>query len=342
MLLKTYALIASTLLLATGCGSSTGGDHPTSANGPVSSAPGQTQPTTGTLPDGVLASIPMPEGPLGVTAAFDSIWVESHRSNELVRIDPQANRVMARIDVGGNECGLPAAGYGRIWVATCEMTGMVVVDPTTNQVVGSLPDALGLNVAMAGGSVWTASGEHTIARIDPQTLRPQASITVGGAPDHLTFGAGSIWTANSADGTVSRVDPASNQVVATVAAGSPTGDGEDMFVTFDLGFVWVNSTDPSVSTMVWRIDPADNSVRKFNLQLPAGANATASSTNLATGAGSVWLRLRDQPVYRFDAQTLAPMGTYPADPWTDGYTALGFGSLWVTNVQPNTLWRVRI
>jgi YVTN family beta-propeller protein len=78
----------------------------------------------------------------------------------------------------------------------------------------------------------------------------------------MTFAAdGSLWvnrTPNSETGTVSRIDPTTNRVTATVKvsqAGSMSGSGLD--IGFGFGSVWVvNFDDHSVS----RIDPATNSV----------------------------------------------------------------------------------
>src|SRR5919201_3962144 len=61
-----------------------------------------------------------------------------------------------------------------------------------------------------------------VARV-PVTVRatmPRApSIQVGSSPVNLAFGSGSIWVSNNGSGTVSRIDPASGRVVATVDVG---------------------------------------------------------------------------------------------------------------------------
>ena len=42
---------------------------------------------------------------------------------------------------------------------------------------------------------------------------------MGDHPEGITFGAGGVWVANLEDDTVSRIDPASNRVVATIRVG---------------------------------------------------------------------------------------------------------------------------
>ena len=52
-------------------------------------------------------------------------------------------------------------------------------------------------------------------RIDPTTLRAQPPIRVGNGPGGIAFGADRVWVANADDGTVSTIDPQSNQVGTT-------------------------------------------------------------------------------------------------------------------------------
>ncbi len=50
----------------------------------------------------------------------------------------------------------------------------------------------------------------------------------------VAVGAGAVWVANSADGTVSRIDPATNTVTATITLG-----GEPVAVAVSGTTVWV-------------------------------------------------------------------------------------------------------
>ncbi len=57
------------------------------------------------------------------------------------------------------------------------------------------------------------------------------SFPVGRAPVGIAYGAGSVWVANSGDGTVSRIDPTTSKVVATIPVGNnprgiAVGDGK--------------------------------------------------------------------------------------------------------------------
>ncbi len=60
-----------------------------------------------------------------------------------------------------------------------------------------------------------------MSRIDPRTGRVLQRIGVGNAPGPIEAGADAVWVGNTLDGTVSRIDPGTNAVSATI----PVGDG---------------------------------------------------------------------------------------------------------------------
>ena len=78
-------------------------------------------------------------------------------------------------------------------------------------------------------------GSDQVWRIEPIYNSPSGSTKVGSAPIGVAFGAGSVWVANSGDGTVSRIDPVTGRVVRTIdVGGSPTGvavAGDEVWVT---------------------------------------------------------------------------------------------------------------
>jgi YVTN family beta-propeller protein len=61
-----------------------------------------------------------------------------------------------------------------------------------------------------------------------------ATIPVGRSPAGVTVGAGSIWVANSGDGTVTRIDPSDGNILATIHVG-----GSPFDLTFAHGLAWV-------------------------------------------------------------------------------------------------------
>ena len=79
-------------------------------------------------------------------------------------------------------------------------------------------------------------------RIDPSTKAVTTTIPVGRSPAAVAIGAGSVWVANSGDGTVTRIDPRTDKVVATIAVG-----GSPQAITVAGGRAWVTVDAQTIS-----------------------------------------------------------------------------------------------
>jgi streptogramin lyase len=68
------------------------------------------------------------------------------------------------------------------------------IDPVTNGIVRTAPvGADPADVAYGAGSVWVASQDGTVTRVDPRGGRVQAIIHVGGTPESIAVGLGRVW-----------------------------------------------------------------------------------------------------------------------------------------------------
>jgi YVTN family beta-propeller protein len=132
-----------------------------------------------------------------------------------------------------------------------------------------------------------------------------------------------VWVHNATKGTVVRVDPKTNQVVATIPVGRGEGD-----VGLEAGAVWVlNRDDYSVS----RIDPATNQV-VATIPLPKLQGGTIHlRVSLSVSPGAVWVLREDKDIgWKIDPQTNQVAATiYPSGGPT--WMAFAAGSLWVCN-----------
>ncbi len=116
------------------------------------------------------------DGPLGLAAGFDSIWVALTFENVVARIDPASLEVARKITVGGGPDGI-AAGAGADWV--------------TNRL------------------------DDTVSRIDPESETETQVIKVGVRPDGIAVGDEVVWVtvygdlsvANYTGGSVWRLEP---------------------------------------------------------------------------------------------------------------------------------------
>jgi YVTN family beta-propeller protein len=232
------------------------------------------------VPPYVAAQVTVGRSPSGVAIDASGVWVTNWWDNTLSRIDPATNTVLS----------------------------VVPVDFTNTQG----PEAIG----SGAGSLWvTATDEDAngdplpgvVKRIDPATGATLATIPVGAEPLDIDVSPGAVWVANWDSGSVIRIDPATNQIVTTLAVPYASG------VTFGLGAVWVAGGDGKVT----RIDPATNAVMTT---IPT----QATGGYIATGNGAVWVThpgdrsLSNGSLSRIDPvtnQVVAniPLGSFPQE-----------------------------
>jgi YVTN family beta-propeller protein len=74
--------------------------------------------------------------------------------------------------------------------------------------------------ALDGSAVWVANRDDgTLSRIDPASNRVTATLRLGHPPDGLAVAYGSVWVAYADWDRVSRIDPAANRVVREIGVG---------------------------------------------------------------------------------------------------------------------------
>jgi YVTN family beta-propeller protein len=155
-----------------------------------------------------------------VAVGDGSIWTVGPRFGTVLRIDPRAMRIVARIDVGIQPATL-SVGEGAAWAGGSRNI-VKRINPRTNEVDREweeLPQGP-LAIASGAGAVWVAAaGEDVVARIDTVT-RTVKTVPVGDFPTAVAVGHGSVWVANAGDGTVSRIDPETLETEATIRLGA--------------------------------------------------------------------------------------------------------------------------
>jgi streptogramin lyase len=181
--------------------------------------------------------------------------------------------------------------------------------------------------ATAGPYLWHAvSGP---AASHPRPLPPLAVVgrthlSHGGS--FLAAGFGAIWVTGK--GVVYRVDPASAQIVATIAV--PGIGLKQSHIATGAGAVWVTGRDHG-RWGIYRIDPRRNRIASF-IRLPP------TPVVVTVAYGQVWV---DEPrtgpavVFRIDPRTNHVSGPPIRVGTGGGWMVAGFGALWVTNGDSN-------
>ena len=171
-----------------------------------------------------------------------------------------------------------------------------------------------LTLAGGGGEEGNAAGEVV-----------GEPIRIGKKPQDAAFGGGAVWTANLEDGSVSRIDPGTNQVQKIEVGGFPAE------VDFDGNAVYVLNQPNSFV----RIDLANNSV-----SAPVEVEGR-NIFSLAAGEGAVWVTHEDEDsVTKINGDTLEvegepiPVGDQPRG------IGVGSGGVWVVNNGDRTITKI--
>jgi virginiamycin B lyase len=207
----------------------------------------------------------------------------------------------------------------RQWVASAAAAGAAALVVLLIVLAGRGRAGSGVGFAAAGEPVALAS-RHAVTEVH----------VPAGAED-LVAGDGAVWVAGV--GAVSRIDPASGRVVATI---STPLTGEWSHVAAGDGSIWITSGLDGGRGVVYRIDPSSDRV-------VAAIAVGGTVVGIAVGAGSAWVtRPEDGPgeVVRIEARTNrvtgAPIKVGPG-PLQVTY---GQGAVWVQNTSPPSAMRI--
>jgi len=252
----------------------------------------------------VVARISIPQGSGGLAVGESAVWAMSDSDSTLLRIDPARNAVIARVGIKpSKQC--PA-----------------------------FPQACS-EAAAGNGAVWVSHPfDNTVSRVDPQTNSVTATIPVGPHPDGIAVSPGAVWVANSGGPSVSRIDPATNRVVATIRVGPARACCSDfMQLTTGGGSVWVGV--PNLRSIV-RVDPERNAV-VARIHLSGQPNGFLAADQRATWAASAHA---GSVIWRVNPRTNRSSETVEGPLVAPIGLALGFGSLWVADLDAKTIDRV--
>jgi YVTN family beta-propeller protein len=216
-----------------------------------------------------------------------------------------------------------------VWVGVRRSEqALPVINPppgSLGRVVATIPVGAGpVDVLVSQDAVWVANAaQGTVSRLDPATNTVTRTIRVGRDPIRLAAGFGSIWVANQTEQTLSRIDARTGQPLATI----PTPTLAPNQLAVGAGSVWALA-----GYSLLRIDPATNKATLVE------ADWELVDGGLTVAGGRVWLSGRAyagvQPIVRVNPATNRKADTVPTD--ADGALAAGGGSVWhASSVTPS-------
>lgn len=327
--------------------------------------------------------------PTDLVAAYGHLWL-TVGSPQLARTSPLVVRGSPRavaIPVPDGPTRI-RYGAGALWVRSLGEEGLLRIDPHSNRVVAKFRTAGGGDVAFADGSVWATSfSDNIVQRIDPKTNTVTARIATRGlAPMGIAVADGAVWVANhhaitvgpNRTGSVVRIDPRQNRVVARIPLGAEQEccGPDNMVAAF--GDIWVDIPNQH---LVVRID-ADRTRVAARIHVPegcgqlsAGGSAVWAANGCSAGLlridpktnriaarvdtngspvypadyfdGSVWTTTDDRRLLRIDPSSntvISATDVAPADrPMGAGpFVAFGARSLWLSDYDGGRILRVGV
>ena len=171
-----------------------------------------------------------------------------------MRIDPESRTVTARIEVPDHPCWI-TGNETSLWVAPSEAAYVEQFDAASGKSMRRVEIGSGPadpKLALAFGDLWatvTPSGEVVRITLDGEVA---ARIATGADPRSLIEGDGLMWVANETAGTITAIDPETNEVVRTLPV-----EHASALVAYTGGSLWVGRLETSD---VIRVDPTDGKI----------------------------------------------------------------------------------
>ena len=259
------------------------------------------------LGEHVIAQWSVP-APAGIYIGSDSVWVPGHGTYTVTRIDPASNKIIGVVNETSAEQPPGAQGFGSLWIATSD-NKLDRVDPATKQVIAS--------ILLEDGS---------------QDIKNGAVVT-----------ATAVWVIQNDKAELIKVDPATNRVVlktpwttlideAKAQKTVPAGKGTD--------FMWLHIAGDEggggITKGLLRLDPNSGAGLTF---LPWSADHEGDGP-IAINDEAVWHSAGGH-IYRINVATNQIDATYVTDPGTV-HPAIGFGSVWLANYERSLVQRLDV
>jgi streptogramin lyase len=228
------------------------------------------------------------------SAADDtSIWLQDDDAGTLTRIDPHTNKVVARIHLPPPYCCI-GASPGAVWVVSGHQNLLARIDPHTNRIVANIqvgPTPEG--ISYGDGSLWVCNHDSSatgLIRFDPQTNRVLAQVNLGSDRGLRCWGFlatnDTVWVVPQPDYLLERIDPATNEVVATIRFPVNLSDS----IAADAHSVWVFSS----TTLLGRIFRVDRQTNRIVGEI----DIHAGIIGITSAAGSLWATTNQGTVLR--------------------------------------------
>ncbi len=225
-------------------------------------------------------------------------------------------------------CGGVVSAFGNLWIPDCKKQSITRLEARSGKVAGTVSVGIGkaqFAIAASGDSVWVLSDDKgTLSRIDPADNNIVSEIRLGASCGAVMYEQESLWVTCPADNKVLRINPKTNLVDQRIETAA-----EPVAMAFGEAHVWVlGNKDGKIS----KIDPKTNKVvATVETGVPAGGGT------VAFGDGFVWVSQSGYPLTKVDPKTDKVMQQFAGD--GGSLVRFGMGSVWIVNPSKSTVSR---
>jgi YVTN family beta-propeller protein len=269
----------------------------------------------------VVDQIPVGTRPGPITAGAGAIWVANLDDGTVTRIDPRTREVVKQVALEGTPTGL-AYGEGAVWAANGLLGTVQRIEPEFNSAGDPIDMGTGraatASIAVGFSSVWFASANSNVVRLDATSGEITDRLFSGSVPSGIAVDDQSVWVVNHGENNVYRFSPSTNLPISKPSV--PVGPTA---IATGGGAVWV--ADGGFDA-VSRIDPGSGST----VTIPVGHHASA----ITYGAGAVWVANgNDGTISRIDPETNDVTATIHVGNTPEGIVVAG-NLVWVAVQAP--------
>ena len=201
---------------------------------------------------------------------------------------------------------------------------LAVIDPSRNRLVAAVPVGSTPRGVAVGGSVWVAnSADGTVSQVDPHTLEVVRTVGIGAQATDIATGLGGVWVATGSDNTLVQMHPRTGAVLATL----PLPQEKDHPTTASAVAVGEGAVWIASGARLLKIDPATGTI----LAVLGGLDCCSGLIDVAVGAGAVWIADLEEVVVRISPKTAMPTSE-PLSTVNPSTLAVGYGSVWLSGV----------
>jgi YVTN family beta-propeller protein len=276
--------------------------------------------------------------PSSAPAPSGSVWVADEGRDSLSVIDAATNAVVMTLNGITGPHNVQVGRDGAVVYAVSSAGVVVAIDPTTYRVTATAPtgpDPAHVIEAPNGKVYVTNSGDGTVSVYQAAGLVPAGLIRVDGMPHGLRSASGGsvIVVADTMDGAVDLIDPATDQYMGSV----PVGPGPaQVAVSADGGFAYTGISDPpsvvkvdlAQRTVVGSAAVPDSPVQLY--LTPNGTEVISADQGREDAQG--------RTVSVIDTQKMTPRGIVTVGAGPHGVVVDDSGTwAWVTNSYDDTV-----